>query len=261
MSVPYPTDAHPSGQTGSPAEPVPTNPPRLLRLGVTLVVVATAAALFTALLGESGVVAVKPEQVWLVTMGNRHPATTAATVEAAGVTNVARVQALLGLSLGLAIGTSVTLAFHTTRRLVHAAMTGLCAGAVVGFGAARVAVPLFYRYRTSLDLDLLPSILLHGGLAASIGLTTGLAAAIGASFRGRRLVETLFVTSAVAFLGGALYDVLGAAFFANDETGEPVSLTYVTRLLSCLIVSICIALGTTVALNQKPGTAPRSAAP
>lgn len=255
MSESNPTDASPE-----PREIPAERPPHRLLLGVTLIVVAAAAGLVTGLLGESDAVKAKPELVWMVTMGNRHTATTAMTVEAAGVTNVARVQAILGLSLGLATGIVAALAFHNPRRLVHAAMTGLFTGATVGFGVAKLAVPLFYRYRTTFELDLLPSILLHGGLAASIGLTTALAAAVGASYRRAKLLESLFTVSFAALLGGTLYVILGAAFFANDDTGEPISLTAVTRILSPILVALFIALGTSLTLIPTPKTTPKPAA-
>ena len=226
--------------------PAPTKPPRRLLLGIALTVASAVVGVVASFLGETPAISVKPEQVMIVTMGNRHPATTPRTVEAAGVSSAARMQALLGLSLGLVTGIAVAIAFGNPRRLAPAAITGLFTGAAVGFGVARLVVPLFYRHRLSFDLDLIPSILLHGGLAASIGLTSGLAAAIGAEFRGRKLLESLFVTAAAAFLGGTVYVILGAALYANDDTGEPVSLTFTTRLLSHVLVAVFIALGTAI---------------
>jgi hypothetical protein len=214
-------------------------------------VAALVAGLAAWLVGETGLVWVAPRKISMVTMGQRHLGTTAETERAAVVATAARVYGVFGAALGLALGAAAGLARRSPRGAFTAALLGAGLGGVAGFGASYGLVPLFFRYRDAFATDLITSMLLHGAVWAAVGSSAALALGVGLGAGPSRLVRCVIGGALGALIGAAAFEVLGAVFFANDDTGEPVSTSAGSRLLARLLVAAFIALGTSAGFGAR----------
>ncbi len=220
------------------------------RLGAWTITAALAAALAVWLVGETRLVQVAPKKVPMVTTGIHHEGTTGETMRAAVRATAARLYGLLGAVVGCALGAVGGLAGGRPRAAVRAAILGALLGTFAGAGVAYVAVPIFERNRDRFELDLITSMLMHGAIWASIGVTAGLAFGIGLEVRPARLVSCLIGGSLGALFGATVYDLVGAIIFANDRTGEPVALSSPSRLFGLVIIAFFIALGGLAAIRE-----------
>ncbi len=126
----------------------------------------------------------------------------------------------------------------------------LCSEHSPAQGIAFVAVPLFERSRGEVQLDLLASMLMHGAIWAAVGASAALALGVGLGVRLPRLGSGLVGGMMGGLVATTAFDMIGAVIFANDNTGEPVSLAPPSRLFALLIVATFSALGGLAAYRE-----------
>ncbi|GAC1470716.1 MAG: hypothetical protein NVSMB9_16090 [Isosphaeraceae bacterium] len=215
---------------------------------------AITAGIIAWLVGETELVRVRPRLVAMVVQGARMNASTIETELAANTATAARVYGVLGAALGLSLGIAGSL---TRRSSVQVqawvpALLGAGLGAAAGFATSLAGIPFFERHRDALENDLIPSVLLHGSIWGAIGAAAGFAFGVGTGGRQRLALRCLLGGLVGVLIGTALSDVLGAVFFPNDQTGNPVSLSRSSRFLSRLLVSLSTAVGVLVSVHERP---------
>jgi hypothetical protein len=95
---------------------------------------------------------------------------------------------------------------------------------------------------------LLP-LLTQGGVWSLVGAAGGLALGLGLGSLGQAVRAGLGGLVGAA-LGAAVYEALAAFSFPNDETDQPVSKTWVTRLIVRLLVAGFAAAGAALAAGD-----------
>jgi hypothetical protein len=212
---------------------------RLLALTITA---AIAAGLLAWLVGETKPMWAVPASRPQMTMGTLGMIPTTATIQAAEVATAARLHGVFGAFLGLAMGVAGGLASRSPRRAMHAGLLGMACAAAVGIAAPYAVIPLFNRFRDSFPEELVGSILMHGLIWTSLGVTAAFALALGQGGGTGRLGRVLWGGLLGALVGTVIFDVSGAVFGANDHTGEPVSTTSASRLAARLVISVSVAI-------------------
>ncbi len=154
---------------------------------------------------------------------------------------------LTGLLLGLVGGASV----GQGRRAALAGGVGLMAGILVGAGVPWATLSWFEQRRAGNTVDLLPSLLMHSACWIPIGAVGGLALGLG---RRDRILSALVGGVLGALLATVVYDMIGAGFFSLSGTGEPLSLTPMTRLLGRVLVATFVAVGAALAFMSPAQT-------
>jgi hypothetical protein len=236
----------------SSAEPVrPSQSPRSLVIGT--IVAAVTAGVLAWIVGESSLLWVEAKKVPMVTMGQHHESPTAATRNAAAIATAGRLHAAFGAILGLALGVSA----GTGLRRAQAGAIGAVLGAASGYAASLVDIPLFLRHRDTFSSEIIPSMLLHCGIWGSIGAASSVGWWFGASGGKWTIVRVVAGGLIGAVLGAVVFDMLGAAFFVGDETGDALSTpdtTATPRLLARSLVSTLTGVGIVVAWSAGPRT-------
>ncbi len=177
-----------------------------------------------------------------------------ATATAAATRNAALTYGVLGLCLGAGLGIAGGLARRSTPRAAVAGVLGAILGAGLGGGLARLTLFRFIEARDIYnDQALLISLGMHGLLWGMLGVWAGLAFAIGLGHY-RRIPPAMTSGLIGAALGSLAYDFIGAAVLPMAATDEPLAVTWVARLLACVLVSLGAALA--VAAVGLPVTAP-----
>jgi hypothetical protein len=129
---------------------------------------------------------------------------------------------------------------------VAAGLAGAAVGSLGGVAASWVLLPLFYRNEDPISGDLILPLLTQGGVWTVVGAAGGLALGLGRGGRGLALRAGLGGLLGAA-LGAIVYEAVGAFGFPNDETDQPVSKTWVTRLLVRVLVAVLTAAGAALA--------------
>jgi hypothetical protein len=111
-------------------------------------------------------------------------------------------------------------------------------GLALGAGLSLSLLPWFLKARfADTEHDIVISLAMHGVIWGMLGAAGGLAFAIG--LRDRRLPgRALIAGLAGGALGAAAFELLGAAFFTADRTGEAISESWPTRLMARLLVTL-----------------------
>jgi hypothetical protein len=147
--------------------------------------------------------------------------------------------AFLGLSLGLAGG----LARRSSRAGIAAGLLGMVLGGVLGAGLSLAGSPLFFKAKNQFeDQQLILGLVLHGVIWGAIGAVGGLAFGQGLGVPGLRR-HTVLGGLLGALIGTAIADFAGGAFFPLGGADQPISETWMTRVMSCLLVGIFVGLG------------------
>lgn len=161
---------------------------------------------------------------------------TVATENVARVRNSALAFGVLGLFLGGCRGLA--------RRSSFAATAGVL-GSVLGFAGGATAslalLPCFIVSRLRYpDNDLLISFVMHGAIWGLVGALAGSAFAVGLGMRSV-WVRALVAGFAGALIGAVAFDLIGVVAFPGARTDEPISATWVTRLMARLLVTVATA--------------------
>ncbi len=212
--------------------------------------------------GEATYEWIRPENGRINTMGNVVIAPTAETAGVAEVKNAAVANGILGMCLGGFLGIAGGLARQSRPRALIASVVGLVLCAIAGAILSLALLPYFLKVQPAyVEYELVVSALMHGSIWGLIGALAGLAFAGGLGDR------KFYATAALAgilgaLLGGLAFDVAGAAFFPFAGTSQPVSITWSSRLLARLLVTIGVAIVVSLSLPRShAGSVPVLPAP
>ena len=171
----------------------------------------------------------------------------------AGVRGGAVAAAILGAAMGLGLGLAGGLARRAARAGLAAGLVGAVLGALGGLGASWVLLPVFYRNESPISGDLLLPLLTQGCVWCVLGAAGGIALGLGLGSPSRALGAGLGGLLG-AGLGATIYEAIGASAFPHDETDQPVSKTWVTRLAVRMLVALFAAAGAALEVQARRGT-------
>jgi hypothetical protein len=196
-------------------------------------------------IGETRLVQVEAKRVPLVTMGQKHEGTTAATERAAQIATASRNLAVLGAALGLAMAATGGLIRRSKAGAIGAALAGAALGGVAGGLVALGSVTLYTNASPSFEDDLVPSLIMHGAISTVIGIAAAFALGLGLGTdgaRGRR-VRLLVGGGLGALLGAVAFQIVGGLLLPIEGTADPVAATSLARFFSLIFVSTFTAIG------------------
>ncbi len=192
-------------------------------------------------------------KIWMPTMESR----------SAGLTkNGALTFGLLGLCLGACLGMAGGLARRSMSGAVAGTLLGTALGVALGASVSWLCLPWFTMARLLYsDHDLILSLGMHGLIWGSVGAGAGLAFAVGLG-KPRRGLPGPIAGLLGALLGTLAFEVIGAVAFPLAECDEPISRTWVTRLMARLLVSVgaAVTVGLSLAESETAARAPQGEA-
>jgi hypothetical protein len=238
---------HGNGQQGESASSRGASEERLGRARKLLAVAGLLAGLLAFGVGEAVYDLIPAAAVTQHALGLTKVGSTVATETAAAARNGALAFGVLGLFLGGSFGLAGGLA---RRSSFGAAAGGL--GSVLGFaagaGASSALLPFCIASRIRYpDNDLVISFLMHGAIWGLLGAVAGLAFAVGLGER-PLWVRALAAGFAGAVVGTVAFDLIGAVAFPGAMTDDPISRTWVTRLMARLLVTVATAAALSLVL-------------
>lgn len=148
---------------------------------------------------------------------------------------------LLGAALGLGLGILGGRARRSVRVSILGGLSGLALGGLAGSAASALLVPWFVRNERPLADDLVLPLLMHGGTAGVLGAACGLALGLGLGGPVARTARIALGGVLGGVVGAALYQVLGAVFFATEQTAQPIATGIGSRLLGRVLVALAVA--------------------
>jgi hypothetical protein len=177
---------------------------------------------------------------------------TFATETVAAARNGALAFGVLGLFLGGCLGLAGGLARRSSFA-VAAGGLGSVLGFAAGVGASLALLPFWIASRIRYpDNELAISFLMHGAIWGLLGALAGLAFAIGLGDRSV-WVRALIAGFAGALLGAVAFDLIGVVAFPGAMTDDPISRTWVTRLMARLLVAVATAAAVSLVLPFRSG--------
>jgi hypothetical protein len=177
---------------------------------------------------------------------------TVATETVAAARNGALAFGVLGLFLGGCLGLAGGLARRSSFA-VAAGGLGSVLGFAAGVGASLALLPFCMASRIRYpDNELVISFLMHGAIWGLLGALAGLAFAVGLGER-PLWVRALIVGFAGALVGAIAFDLIGAVAFPGAKTDDPISRTWVTRLMARLLVTVTTAAAVSLVLPVRSG--------
>lgn len=242
----------------------PANPPPVAAAGsgrrvvpVALAAGALAAALTWAA-GEASVERFTPKATGNLAAGPLEGFVSTDAAHRAEVKNAALAYGLQGAILGLVLGLAGGAVRRSAGSAAAGGIAGLVLGGALGTGASLGAFPLVLAHRIGMDpSNMLPSLLGHAAVCASVGGAAG--AAFGLGFGGGSgFIRGLIGGLVGAAVGAGVYEVLGAVAFPADLTGDPIAASRSARLLAHALVDPSVAAGAALAVRStaKPTAAP-----
>jgi hypothetical protein len=178
---------------------------------------------------------------------------TVATENVATARNGAVAFGMLGLFLGGCLGLAGGLARRSNASALTAgglgAVLGLAAGAGASFALLQVSMVSRIRYH---DSDLLIAFLTHGAIWGLLGAVAGLAFAVGLGER-NLWVRALAAGFLGVVIGTFVFDLIGVFAFPMAKTDDPISRTWVTRLMARLLVTLAAAAAVSMILPVRSG--------
>ncbi len=152
------------------------------------------------------------------------------------------------------LGVAGGLARRSGGAAAAAGLLGLLLAAGLAGGVSLGTIKVFADARlTHSDYDMPLSMAMHGLIWGLSGAAAGLAFAVGMG--GRRLLATAPADGFVgAVLGAIAFDLIGAGLFPMADTGEPVSITWASRLTARLLVALATAAGIILVLPTGQGS-------
>jgi hypothetical protein len=162
---------------------------------------------------------------------------------------------LLGLCLGSCLGMAGGLARRSISGAVSGTVLGLVMGLALGAGVSWFCLPRFIDARLHYaEYDLMLSLGMHGLIWGSIGAAAGLAFAVGLG-KLRLCLPSLIAGFLGALMGAFIFDLIGGAAFPMAECDEPISNTWMTRLMARLLVTLGAALTVVLFLPESESAA------
>lgn len=240
-----PSEIDPIPSPAPPAEPAaPTTgaarPATRARVRSFALAAGVVAGLASWAAGEKTVHYFRPRVTHATLMGSYVEVPIKGEHEAAVLKNARLAFGILGASVGLALGLAGGLAHGSVRAAVVAGLAGLVAGGSAGFATSEVVLPIFLRRWDQDHENLFLPLLMHGGVWSAVGAAGGLALGLGLGGLGRA-ARGLLGGLVGGALGAVAFEVIGGFAFPLDRTVDPVSATWVTRLLARLCVGVLTA--------------------
>ncbi len=184
-------------------------------------------------------------------MGNKIWVATRATSAVATARNGALGFGILGACLGGCLGMAGGLSRRSPAGAAVGGILGVVLGMALGACVSWVALPRFIAARQDyIEYDLIISLAMHVSICGLVGAAAGLAFAVGLGdprLCGRILAAGLLG----AALGAVAFEMIGAAAFPVAETDEPISKTWLTRLLARMLVSLATAVSVVLFLPER----------
>jgi hypothetical protein len=205
-------------------------------------------------IGEATYKIIPARRVALNTLGTITQNVTPETQSAAEVRNAALAFAVLGGCLGGCLGMAGGLARRSGWATAAAGLLGLLLAVGLAGGVSLGTLKAFGNARvTYSEYDMPLSMAMHGLIWGLSGAAAGLAFAVGMG--GRRLLATAPGAGfAGAVLGAIAFDLIGAGLFPMADTGDPVSITWGSRLTARLLVALATAAGIILILPAGQGS-------
>ena len=202
--------------------------------------IAIAMALLAWIGGELGYFTAKPGMSTYKMMGATITGETSETRFLAEVRTSALTYGAFGALLGLGLGLTGGFSTGRLKSTAVAAILGLLIGGASGVIASSLVLPAYNRWSIDVRGEPLPSLAMHCGLWLPLAAAAGLAYGLGRG--GWRYAGATLGGMAGGLLGTVIYEVLGALALPLDGTSDPVSATWLARLITFL----CLALGCSV---------------
>ncbi len=217
------------------------------------------AGLVAALAGEATLNIIKPRAHAANSHGLVLGLSSRREIASADAKNAGVAFALLGASIGAGLGLAGGLIRRSGRSGAKAGIFGLIAGTAVSILLSLAILPAYNIYKArhpdEASTDLTLPLLVHASIWSGAGAVAGWALAIGLDARGRQSRIALGGLAGAA-VGAAAFELIGALVFPSDKTTEFVSLTWQTRLLARLAVTVVAAAGAAIAADAKPRRPP-----
>ena len=221
------------------------------------------AGLVAWLAGEATLDAFRPPLLPVTMMGQVSYAPSYAGQARAHFRNATLAYVELGAVLGLALGLAGGLARGSVRGGLLAAVLGAVAGAALTFGTSLAALPFYFRAHDvaseELSRDVLLPMLVHVGAWSGVGLAGGLALGLGLGIRGKlgmmRAYRAALGGLMGAAIGGVVFDLIASLAF-QEQSGEPLSRTWATRLIARFAVAVVASAMAAVVAEGRKGKTP-----
>jgi hypothetical protein len=240
------------GQQGESASSRPASEERLGRTRRLLAVAGLVAGLLAFGVGEAIYKLIPAALVTQHALQLTKVTSTVATESVAATRNGALAFGVLGLFLGGCLGLAGGLARRSSFA-VTAGGVGSVLGFAVGAGASLALLPLCISSKIRYpDSDLVITFLMHGAIWGLLGAVAGLAFAVGLGER-NFWVRALVAGFAGALIGAVAFDLMGVFAFPVAKTDDPISRTWVTRLLARLLVTFATAAAVSLVLPVRSG--------
>jgi hypothetical protein len=211
---------------------------RAYRTGWLVILAGLISGLLAFGLGELLYRHIQPARVPRDLMGTTIMVPTPETEAVAATKNGALAFGLLGLCLGASLGMAGGVARGSASFAVWGALFGALLSLPLGAGASLGLLPIFQDAQMDYpDHDLILALTEHSLVWGLLGALAGMAFAIGLGER-RLLAPALIAGLAGAALGAIAFDLAGAMFFGLAETHKPISVTWLTRLMARLLVTL-----------------------
>jgi hypothetical protein len=177
--------------------------------------------------------------------------------EVAGLRNCSISFGALGAAMGLGLGMAGGLIRRSVPRAVMAGAAGLLLAGGIGVAVSRLILPIYYQ--NSRGGDITYSLMAHAGVWAAAAAATGLAFALGlGGWRGA--LRVMLGAAGAALFATVIYEFAGGIVFPQALTDRPISLTWETRLLARLLVTVLVAAGVVLCAETTGGGTGASAA-
>jgi hypothetical protein len=177
---------------------------------------------------------------------------TVATENVAVARNGALAFGVLGLFLGGCLGLAGGLARRSSFAIAAGGL-GSVLGFAAGVGASLALLPFCISSRIRYpEHDLLISFLMHGAIWGLLGALAGLAFAVGLGER-NVCIRALAAGLAGALVGAIAFDLIGVVAFPGAKTDDPISRTWVTRLMARLVMTVATAAAVSLVLPVRSG--------
>ena len=160
------------------------------------------------------------------------------TENAAAAKNAALAFGLLGTCLGGLLGMAGGLARQSKSATVTAGLLGAALAAALGAGVSLALLP--YGLQAQLDHtdnDLAIALAMHCLSWGPLGAAAGLAFAVGLGQKGMA-IQTVTAGLTGALAGTICFELIGTVFFSHAGTIYPIAITWPTRLMARLLVTI-----------------------
>jgi hypothetical protein len=154
----------------------------------------------------------------------------------------------LGAALGLGLGLAGGLISRSFLRACLAAAIGLFLGGGVSVAVSRLILPVYYAHLTEDDLTY--SLMTHGVVWSAVGGVAGLAFGLGLGGGWARTLRATVGGAGAALLATVIYEFAGGILFPLAMTNQPVSVTWQSRLVARLLVTVLVVAGVVLAAGS-----------